>query len=233
MTTITERGTLVVVRDAASTRELSGSESTRMVLVSESGKLSLALPFAPREVEYGGIPLEWATAERSGTKPLLLFKGANLQTLAFSFMITDRRDLYRAQTSQLDALRDIAQTMERIFVRYSGAERGLYRITELSVSSELREPTTNEITRAMVSITLTESSDPAPAVGPVSKPAPPPPPPPVARTYVVVRGDCLWNIARKFYGPANGASWPRIFDANRSQIKNPNLIYPGQRFVIP
>jgi nucleoid-associated protein YgaU len=51
------------------------------------------------------------------------------------------------------------------------------------------------------------------------------------RTYTVKRGDCLWNIAKRFYG--NGASYTRIYDANTNKIANPNLIYPGQVFVIP
>ncbi len=51
--------------------------------------------------------------------------------------------------------------------------------------------------------------------------------------YTVVKGDCLWNIAKKpqFYG--NGFAWPVIYKANRDQIKNPNLIYPKQTFKIP
>lgn len=51
------------------------------------------------------------------------------------------------------------------------------------------------------------------------------------RTYTVKRGDCLWNIAKRFYG--NGASYTKIYDANTNKIANPNLIYPGQVFVIP
>ena len=53
----------------------------------------------------------------------------------------------------------------------------------------------------------------------------------VKRTYTVKRGDCLWKIARSFYG--NGALYTRIYDANTNKIANPNLIYPGQVFVIP
>ncbi|GAB6283547.1 MAG: hypothetical protein STSR0008_23230 [Ignavibacterium sp.] len=51
--------------------------------------------------------------------------------------------------------------------------------------------------------------------------------------YTVVRGDCLWNIAKKqeFYG--NGFAWPKIYQANRDQIKDPDLIYPQQEFKIP
>ncbi|MDE6053158.1 MAG: phage tail protein [Lachnospiraceae bacterium] len=49
--------------------------------------------------------------------------------------------------------------------------------------------------------------------------------------YTVVKGDCLWNIAKKFYGSGN--QYSKIYNANRDKIKNPNLIYPGQVLVIP
>lgn len=51
------------------------------------------------------------------------------------------------------------------------------------------------------------------------------------RTYTVKKGDCLWNIAKKFYG--NGSAYTKIYDANTNKIANPSLIYPGQVFVIP
>ncbi len=51
--------------------------------------------------------------------------------------------------------------------------------------------------------------------------------------YSVVRGDCLWNIAKKPSFYSNGFAWPVIYKANRDQIKNPNLIYPKQIFKIP
>ena len=51
------------------------------------------------------------------------------------------------------------------------------------------------------------------------------------RTYTVKKGDCLWNIAKQFYG--KGSEYTKIFDANTNQIVNPNLIYVGQVLVIP
>ena len=52
------------------------------------------------------------------------------------------------------------------------------------------------------------------------------------RTYTVKSGDCLWNIAKKFYG--NGAQYTKIYNANKGVIGgNPNLIYPGQVLAIP
>lgn len=54
---------------------------------------------------------------------------------------------------------------------------------------------------------------------------------PSAGTYTVKSGDCLWLIAKKFYG--NGAKYTKIFDANRDKIKNPNRIFVGQVLTIP
>ena len=46
----------------------------------------------------------------------------------------------------------------------------------------------------------------------------------------VVKGDCMWNIARSVYG--DGRKWPTIADANGVPRSNP-VIYPNQVFVIP
>ena len=52
-------------------------------------------------------------------------------------------------------------------------------------------------------------------------------------TYTVVKGDCLWNIAKKKDIYDNAFAWPNIYKANRDEIKNPNLIFPKQNFKIP
>jgi uncharacterized protein YidB (DUF937 family) len=49
--------------------------------------------------------------------------------------------------------------------------------------------------------------------------------------YTVASGDSLSRIAKRYYGDAN--QWRKIFEANRDQIDNPDLIHPGQKLKIP
>lgn len=49
--------------------------------------------------------------------------------------------------------------------------------------------------------------------------------------YTIVSGDNLSKIAKHFYGDAN--KYPLIFEANREVIKDPDLIFPGQKIRIP
>ncbi len=52
------------------------------------------------------------------------------------------------------------------------------------------------------------------------------------RTIVVVQpGNSLWRIARRTYG--TGVQFTLIYEANKAQIRDPNLIYPGQVFTMP
>jgi len=52
-----------------------------------------------------------------------------------------------------------------------------------------------------------------------------------SRRLVVVRGDNLWNIARAHYG--HGMHHTMIYGANKEQIRDPDLIYPGQVLSLP
>lgn len=63
----------------------------------------------------------------------------------------------------------------------------------------------------------------------VDAPSPAPAPAPSGTTYTVVPGDTLWGISEAYYG--TGTRYPEIAAANG--IENPNLIFPGQVFVIP
>ncbi len=53
-----------------------------------------------------------------------------------------------------------------------------------------------------------------------------------AGSFIVVQpGNSLWRLARKLYG--SGFSYTVIFKANKDQIRDPDLIYPGQVFTLP
>lgn len=53
-----------------------------------------------------------------------------------------------------------------------------------------------------------------------------------SNTYIVQRGDCLWNIAKACTG--NGNDWRQLYELNKSVIgSNPNLIKPGQVLTLP
>jgi hypothetical protein len=51
--------------------------------------------------------------------------------------------------------------------------------------------------------------------------------------YLVVGGDNLWNIAGQDSIYSNPFMWPLIYKANSGQIKDADLIFPGQYFYIP
>ena len=51
------------------------------------------------------------------------------------------------------------------------------------------------------------------------------------QSYTVVQGDSLSKIAKRVYGKAS--YWRQIFEANKDNIKDPDLIYPGQVLRLP
>lgn len=61
--------------------------------------------------------------------------------------------------------------------------------------------------------------------------AAPPTEGPPRRTHEVRPGDTLWSIAAKAIG--DPTLWPALYRANRDQIKDPALLYPGQKLAIP
>jgi nucleoid-associated protein YgaU len=72
----------------------------------------------------------------------------------------------------------------------------------------------------------------APA-SPAQSPAPSPANPVVesVQTKRVATGHTLWALSKSYYG--DPTHYPVIYEANRAQIHNPNVIYPGQVFVVP
>ena len=49
--------------------------------------------------------------------------------------------------------------------------------------------------------------------------------------HEVAKGESLWKIAERYYG--DGSLYPKIFEANRDLLDDPNKIMPGQQLKIP
>ncbi|HON66189.1 MAG TPA: LysM peptidoglycan-binding domain-containing protein [Phycisphaerae bacterium] len=56
-------------------------------------------------------------------------------------------------------------------------------------------------------------------------------PKPAARTYVVKKGDTLQKISKQFYGTTR--NYMKIYQANKSKLKDPNKLPVGTKLVIP
>jgi nucleoid-associated protein YgaU len=66
---------------------------------------------------------------------------------------------------------------------------------------------------------------------PSSMPSPADPVVQSVQTKRVATGHTLWALSKSYYG--DPTRYPAIVEANRAQIHNPNVIYPGQVFVVP
>ena len=53
----------------------------------------------------------------------------------------------------------------------------------------------------------------------------------VKSSVIIRRGDNLWRISRRVYG--RGVRYTTIYLANKDQIRDPDMIWPGQVFTVP
>jgi len=125
------------------------------------------------------------------------------------------------------------------------AVRGLgARINKKTVTLEGEAPSMEVKTAVMAAFNALVETDNTINTIKVKAAAPAPPPGPAApaeappaagaggeTVHVVVRGDTLGGIARKYYGKAS--LYMKIFEANTDILKNPDLIKPGQKLRIP
>lgn len=97
----------------------------------------------------------------------------------------------------------------------------------------VKKPTAGKVTVSTTTKTTTSTSDKKRPAEKKTK----------DKTYTVKSGDCLWNIAKKFYG--DGSKWKKIYNANKNIIEktakkygkssssNGHWIYPGTKLTIP
>ena len=78
---------------------------------------------------------------------------------------------------------------------------------------------TNQVAKQMAALANNEVADSTPQIG-------------IGLSTVIIQpGYTLWAVARKTYG--FGMQYVRIYHANKDQIRDPDLIYPGQIFKLP
>ena len=85
--------------------------------------------------------------------------------------------------------------------------------------------------RAEATFTREEPAAPAAATATADEPAPAAAPVTSAKIVKIEKGSTLWAIAKATYG--DGLMYVRVYEANKDQIRDPDLIYPGQVFTLP
>ncbi|CUJ89619.1 LysM domain/BON superfamily protein [Ruegeria denitrificans] len=105
-----------------------------------------------------------------------------------------------------------------------GVEPGVYtlRVDEIApdgtVVSRLETPFKREATEVLRAVEAADTTEAASDAPPI-------------RSVTVQKGDTLWAISRERFG--DGILYVKLFEANRTAIRDPDLIYPGQIFTIP
>lgn len=52
-------------------------------------------------------------------------------------------------------------------------------------------------------------------------------------TITIEKGQTLWSIAQSGAGFGKACNWPLLYKANKSDVQDPDLIYPGQVLSVP
>lgn len=218
-----------------------GSRQVKKVLI-KLGSEVLTVPLTSPRVEHGDLSANWVQIGRPQLQPLQRKGPGRLRTMKFETMfVADGRPV----EGGLQILRRFGNAEQPLTVVYGPLENGLWRLADITMISERRQEGTDAILRADVRLMFVEYADDG-YTKPASTQAAPRPPvtkaaagapakttkPATAtatRTHTVVRGDTLSAIAARYYGDAN--RFGEIAKAN--QIRNPNLIKPGQKLRIP
>lgn len=144
---------------------------TKARLVAADGR-SVALSWAPQEVTRDGSAAEFTSTDRVGRKPVIAKTAEGLESLSFQ-AIMGNLDLAEPIEAELVVLETLAREGVVVQFVYGGLEAGWWFIERLSISSRNRNPT-NQVTRATVDITLTESNPSKAVPGSLTKVVNPP-----------------------------------------------------------
>lgn len=223
----------------------------RMRIGPDTSPTGISVPYAPSEVDFANLAADFVTVNRPSLSPAITKNAPPLPTMEFTLYIADKKvfgvstshgllqpySVVTTAISVLNTLVGYAKNGTRLKVTYGALESGLWYITTMSIATLVRDPISNEVTQANVSLTFTKAADAQQSTGPTSggvkpitpTPAPTPPPKTSSREYTVKKGDTLWGIAIKEYG--SGTNWTKIADANG--ITNAKKLPIGKKLIIP
>lgn len=156
--------------------------------------------------------------------PAAKFPGLQVSNITKPLTLIEKINSWKASKKPIHFIAtacgiDLYATIENFDYSEEGGDPGTYQYS--ITLKEYREITVRQVKVNIPKATATVKKE-QPRVDNTVQP----------KTYTVKSGDCLWNIAKKFYG--NGSRYTEIYNANKGVIGgNPNLIYPGQVFTIP
>lgn len=209
-------------------------KNTRMILMRHGGE-TVKLWVNPEEIRLERSMLHRVTETAAGE--VLQMGGPGLARVTLETMLPAEGSAWREEgTSPAEELRLLHKWCGeecRVAVHLDGMPAEEYCI--LSLAEILREGDRDvgvviELTQARTEEDI-RTLLPQPEGGPDAPEPEPEEAEDIPAVYTVVRGDNLSRIARRLYG--DSGRWRDIYNANRDQIDDPNLIYPGQRLVIP
>lgn len=152
----------------------------------------------------------------------------NKESFRFIVTRTTPKGIRTWDTNILVALEDFsldesAEEGDDVLVTFNLKQYKDYGVTRLKTGSSSKTTSTSKKARTTTSKTSTSDS--------------------TSKGYTVQTGDCLWNIAKEYYG--DGSQWTKIYEANKSVIEstakgrgmgsssNGHWIFEGTKLTIP
>jgi len=194
--------------DITKSSESSSAEVTRL-----NGELAALRETAEHNAsEAAALRTQLAGATQSS-------ESGNAEVTRLNGELTAARDTANKATADNAALREFLRQMQNTGASLA-SENARLRIA-LAVAGRAPAAATSQPTRP-APVTVAASAPAAPA---------PPAPPPAPRTYRVASGDTLSRISSRYYGTAT--RWQDIYNANRDQLRNPDVLPLGVELKIP
>ena len=129
----------------------------KAVLLFEGGG-KITIPYAPVEVEHGGLAGDWAVLERPGRKPITRRTGLGVKTMSWA-CLWGYQDHTLSIEAGLEQLRAQVARGARVTLSLGTGERGWWNVTDLQIKTLARQQGSNATTRAEVSFVFTEAND--------------------------------------------------------------------------